>query len=175
MDKRLCIKYAKPFIINRDIMKICKPENYLRIDKYVSRSAQIKEENIPWLKRDGITDVINFRTMIDPAIDFDEGKALAQNKITYHNIPSVTNSPTDENVAKFLDIIEGVKHKNGKVHIHCKKGADRTGMYSFIYERVNNVKDIYKSVSEFFKQGYHYDRYPDLMYLAELFVKKLKK
>ena len=52
------------------------PNNYAKIDEHVSRSAQPLKEDLTWLKEQGITDVINFRTMYAPAVDFDEAEEL---------------------------------------------------------------------------------------------------
>jgi len=52
------------------------PSNYAKIDNFVSRSAQPKKEDLYWLKEQGVTDVINFRTMYAPAVDFDEAEEL---------------------------------------------------------------------------------------------------
>ena len=49
-----------------------KPDNYSVIDKFVSRSAQPKKEDLKWLKELGVTDIVNFRTMYTPDINFDE-------------------------------------------------------------------------------------------------------
>ena len=104
------------FYIIINIMNINKtaPDNYLRIDKYVSRSAQPNEANILWLKEQGVTDIINFRTMYVPAIGFNEERFVKAQGMTYHNIPSISKKPKEANVGKFLDIIEGVKRKTVK-------------------------------------------------------------
>lgn len=104
-----------------------KPNNYAKIDNFVSRSAQPKEDDFQWLKNEGVTDVINFRTMVEPGQNFDEKRVVEGLGMKYHNIPSITPEPNEEKIAKFLDIVEGVREQGGNVHIHCKAGADRTG------------------------------------------------
>ena len=152
-----------------------KPENYQKIDQTLSRSAQISKSNIRWLKEKGVTDIINFRTMNVADIRFDE-KSYAENMgITYHSIPSVSLYPKQENVGKFLDIVEGVKKKGGKAHIHCKQGADRTGMYSYIYERFNNIGTPKENRDEMIKHEWHRDKYPHMVEWAETFVQIFKK
>ena len=41
-----------------------KPNNYLKIDNTLSRSAQPMAEDFAWLKEQGVTDILNFRTMV---------------------------------------------------------------------------------------------------------------
>ena len=152
-----------------------RPDNYKQIDHILSRSAQPNIENIAWLKEQGITDVLSFRTYGIPDINFNEPKVLKQHKILYHNIPSISRRPTEENVGKFLDIVENVKLKNGKLLIHCKKGADRTGMYAYIYETINNIGTEGSRMIELFQHGYHYKLYPNLIDQALGFIKKFKR
>ena len=151
-----------------------KPNNYARIDEHVSRSAQPLKEDLTWLKEQGITDVINFRTMYAPAVDFDEAEELKKLGIRYHNIPTVTMKPNEEKIHKFLNIINNVIENNGKAHIHCKAGADRTGMYAFIYKTVKNIGTIAENEVEWLKFGHNKKLYPNLQSWTKEFVKKLK-
>ena len=166
--------YTSSMTLGVEQIKIVKPVNYQRVDETLSRSGQIERPNIVWLKVNGVTDVINFRTMREPSIDFDEGKLLTSMGIKYHNIPSISRSPKEENVGKFLDIIEDVKARSGKVHIHCKQGADRTGMYAYIYETLNKVGTEGSRLIEWFRHGYHFKTYPHLIGWANDFVKHFK-
>lgn len=152
-----------------------KPDNYSVIDKYVSRSAQPQKEDFKWLKEQGVTDIVNFRTMFRPDVSFDEQKEVEALGMRYHNIPSITKQPTEENVNTFLKEIELIKQKDGKVHIHCKAGADRTGMYAFIYKMKNGLGSLPKNQAEWFEHGYHYKLYPDIMEWARNLVLKFKK
>ena len=152
-----------------------KPDNYAIVDKYLSRSAQPQKEDFAWLKEQGVTDIFNFRTMHTPDINFDEAEEVRKAGLIYHNIQSITTKPTEENIDRFMREIEEVKKCGGKAHVHCKAGADRTGMYVFIYEIKNGIKTLPKSQAEWFEHGYHYLRYPDLMEWAKNFVLRMKK
>ena len=157
------------------IISFCgKPNNYLKIDDTVSRSAQPMKDDFKWLKEQGVTDIINFRTMIKPNLDFDEKSVVEQNGMKYHNIPSVTPHPLEKNITEFLNIIDDVKKENGKVHIHCKAGADRTGMYSLIYKQINNLGDFISNKAEMIKMGHHDKLYPNLLPWIENFLNKHK-
>ena len=153
-----------------------KPKNYSQIDKYLSRSAQPQSKNtLRWLKKHGVTDVINLRTMEKPEIYYNEEEIVKELGMTYHHIPSITRYPQRENIGKFLDIMEGVKQKDGKAHIHCKAGADRTGMFSYIYERLNNIGSKKDSLKKLTEHRWHKDRYPYLNEWADVFVSFFKK
>ena len=161
--------------MNLFVSKLCfsgKPENYAYIDSYISRSAQPKKEDFKWLKDNGVTDVFNFRTMRKPEIDFDEEKVVKSLGMNYHSIPSVTSRPKKKNVERFLNEINEVKLRGGKAHIHCKAGADRTGMYAFIYKMKMGLGTLKSNKEEWLARGMHYHYYPNLMSWAEHFVKR---
>lgn len=149
-----------------------KPRNYLKIDDTVSRSAQPQKEDFLWLKEQGVTDVFNFRTMFDSGLDFSEKEHVELLGMKYHNIPTISAMPIEGNVKKFLIGIENVKKYNGKAHIHCKAGADRTGMYSFIYKMLQGIGTLAENKSEWIKHGHNRKRYPDMISWAEKIVAK---
>lgn len=152
-----------------------KPDNYAVIDKYLSRSAQPQKDDFVWLKEQGVTDIINFRTMHRPDVNYNEEEQVNKLGLKYHSIPSETAKPTKENINAFLELVELIKQQGGKAHIHCKAGADRTGMYAFIYKMLHNIGNLSKNQAEWFEHGYHYLRYPDLMEWTKNYVLNLKK
>lgn len=147
------------------------PENYAKIDNYVSRSAQPKKDDFVWLKNHGVTDIVNFRTMSVPDIDFDEAELVRLLGMKYHSIPSISKYPQEQKVFDFLSVADKISARNGKLHIHCKQGADRTGMYSFIYKEYNHIGTQSENISEWIARGLHLDKYPDLIDWAKKFVK----
>lgn len=148
-----------------------KPANYSQIDKNLSRSAQPLKEDFEWLKSQGVTDVLNFRTMVVSGLEFDEKTKVESLGMRYHTIPSVTNKPTEKNVKTFLKLTNQIKEECGKLHIHCKAGADRTGMYSFIYKMMNNIGSIVENEQEWINKGHDIVRYPKLRTWAKNFLK----
>lgn len=152
---------------------LLKPDNYKQIDKYLSRSAQPLEENLQWLKEQGVTDVINLRNMSKDS--FDESRYVQELGMSYHSVPSVTKFVKKENVGEVLDIIQNVKGKGGKVHIHCCHGADRTGIFSYIYERLNNIGTPSDNMEELTEHKWHKDKYPDLVKWAEDIISNILK
>lgn len=150
-----------------------KPDNYKQIDQYLSRSAQPLVENLQWLREQGVTDVINLRNMSGD--NFDEGHYVKELGMAYHRLPSVTKFIKEDNVGEFLAIIDGVKRKGGKVHVHCDHGADRTGMMSYIYERLNNIGTPRDNVDELIEHRWRRDKYGDLVKWAEDIVAKIIK
>ena len=149
-----------------------KPNNYKQIDSCLSRSAQPLQENLKWLKEQGVTDIINLRNMSKDK--FDEGRYVKDLGMNYHSIPSVTKFIKNENAEEILDVIESVKHKGGKVHIHCDHGSDRTGLISYVYERLNNIGTPKDNVEELKEHNWQKNKYPDLIQWAEDIIDNLK-
>ena len=153
-----------------------KPHNYKRIDSNVVRSAQPEAEEIVWLKKHrNLTDIINFRTLIVPNTDFNEEKFADALNIKYHSIPTATRHPKLDDVKSFLNIIKSIKERDGQVLIHCKAGADRTGMYSLIYKVLNGLSNFDDAAQEMLALGHHQKTYPTLIDTAKEFIKQLKK
>lgn len=152
------------------------PNNYAKISNTLSRSAQPKKDDFIWLKEQGVTDIINFRTMFVPEVDYDEKTLVESLGMKYHNIPSVTRDPKEENILEFLKIVEKVKEHGGKTHIHCKAGADRTGMYSYIYKTLKGIGSRLGNQIEMIRMGHDTFLYPDLLpWTNKLINKMLKK
>lgn len=151
-----------------------KPNNYAKIDNVLSRSAQPNKEDFAWLKKQGVTDVVNFRTMFVAAIDFDEKEVVESLGMKYHNIPSITAKPQEKNVLEFLNLADNISKNNGKLHLHCQAGADRTGMYSFIYKSMKNIGDMTQNVQEWIQKGHNVAKYPDLIEQTKKIIEKIK-
>jgi len=152
-----------------------KPFNYSRIDSTVSRSAQPQANELVCLAQHGVTDIVNFRIMVKPEIDFDEKALVERLGMRYHSIPSITSKPSQENVLNFLKLAKKVKERGGRLHMHCQLGADRTGMYSFIYEIMNNIHTTSSAGWEWLRRGHNHQKYPNLMQWACDFITKFKK
>ena len=149
------------------------PKNYAKINNTVSRSAQPSKEDFVWLKEHGITDIINFRTMYVSTVDFDEKTVVENLGMKYHNIPSITKNPKDENVLEFINLAKNIEENGGKLHIHCKAGADRTGMYSYIYKSIKGIGNRTDNQKEMLKMGHNTKLYPDLLPWVNNFIDKL--
>ena len=148
------------------------PANYATIDKFVSRSAQPQIADFKWLKEQGVTDIINFRTMYAKRITFNEKDVVEKLGMKYHNIPTVSEHPTTAKVQEFLNLIDQISKNNGKAHIHCLAGADRTGLYAFIYKMKMGIGNFIENKQEWIKRGHNTSLYPKLIPWAENFVRK---
>ena len=93
----------------------------------------------------------------------------------YHNIPTVSKNPKESLVKDFLGLVKDIISRGGKAHIHCKAGADRTGMYSFIYKELRGIGSTSENEKEWIKRGHDTSRYPDMINWTKNLLKKLHK
>ena len=152
-----------------------KPNNYAKIDNFLSRSAQPQKDDFKWLKEQGVTDIINFRTMTVSGLNFSEKDTVEVLGMKYHNIPTVPAKPEESGIIKFLNLIKNIRQNNGKAHIHCKAGADRTGMYSFVYKTLKGIGSKEENKQEWIQRGHNTKRYPNMIKWTEDFLNKLTK
>ena len=132
-----------------------KPHNYRVIDEYVTRSAMpTSERNIKWLKKHGVTTIINFRRTGALYHGGREREVAEKYGMKYYHIPTDPKHPTEEQVEHFLDIVEGVEREGGHVHIHCSRGLDRTGAYSWIYKQKHGIGEMWENEREMRKMGH---------------------
>ena len=150
------------------------PEKYARVTKNLSRSAQPLPEDLLSLKEEGITDIVNLRTMTDKSCIFDEGAEAEKLGIKYHNIPINHRKPTEKNVTDFLEIMNVAERDNRKVLVHCLEGKDRTGLCVFVYKCLKGLDSLTQNKAEWIKFGHDFVRYPNMMGWAEELVQKIK-
>ena len=150
------------------------PENYGQVDEFLSRSAQPKKENFIWLKEQGVTDVFNFRLANEKDVIIDEKELVESLGMKYHKLASITQKPNENNIKIFLTNMADIIKNGGKAHVHCKAGADRTGMYVFLYKMLNNLGKQDENLNEWMKFGHHKNIFPNLMDWTVNFIRKLK-
>ena len=145
--------------------------NYVKVDDFLSRSAELMKDDIDLLKNKKVTDIIDFRQDSEIIhMDYNEFEVAKNNGINYYNISTDPYNITKENIDKFLKIITKVKQEGGKVHIHCHEGADRTGLYTYIYERLFKNISQQEAYNHLISGGWHSFSYPDIPDIAETYV-----
>jgi tyrosine-protein phosphatase SIW14 len=99
--------------------------NLQKVSDDLYRGAQPTKEGIQELKKLGIKTVVNLRS------DQSDVDMLKDSGIVYKAIPMSAAEPTIEEVVTFLRIISD--SNNAPVFVHCRYGADRTGMMCALY------------------------------------------
>ena len=139
------------------------PKKYKKVDDFLSRSAIPDEKNLEWLKEQGVSDILDLRYAKGGENQY-EKKQAEKLGMKYHNIPLDPSNPDKAAVDRIMALIKEIKKEgNKKLHIHCTEGADRTGMITFIYERVNNIGTPEENIIEWHNTGHDFKSYYKLI------------
>jgi protein tyrosine/serine phosphatase len=148
--------------------------NFKKIDKFVSRGGQPTKEQLLDLKRDGVTRIINFRTLFVPYIDFVEEDECKKLGIKYISIPMISKiGPSEKNISDFFEITDNVRNAKKKIFIHCAWGKDRAGIMSALYKVKYGLDNITNCAKEMLEMGHDNKRFPDLIPMFKEIAKNL--
>lgn len=134
------------------------------------RSAQLYPETLDWVIRNyGIRTVINLRGP-NPKMDwYPREKAVCErNTVRQIDIPlSAFNLPPPEHL---LAIYDAFKDAHEPILIHCRAGADRTGMASALWRMLMRGESKQAAAAELsLKYGHLRIRHPKMLEMVELF------
>ncbi len=120
--------------------------NLHKVSADLYRGAQPTKEGMQELKKLGIKTVINLRS---DHSDLDEMENI---DIDYKSIPMTAFNPKIDDVISFLNIV--TDSNNTPVFVHCRYGADRTGMMCVIYRIFVQGWSKEEAIEEMTKGGY---------------------
>lgn len=135
--------------------------NFHQVNENLYRGAQPRRGGLKKLSELGVKTVINLRGAgEDKSSEQIEAEAAG---LRYFSIPmSNLGRPTDEQVARALAIIDA--QENWPVFVHCRRGADRTGVIIAVYrilrdqwtdeQAINEAKRFGMASIQFRKKGY---------------------
>ena len=108
--------------------------NFRRVDDLLFRGGQPKPGGYARLARLGVKTVVNLRD--------DDGRALSEGEearaagLRYYNVPfGRLGRPSDSEVERVLQLIGAPE--NQPVFLHCRRGADRTGLVVAVYRMMH--------------------------------------
>jgi tyrosine-protein phosphatase SIW14 len=109
--------------------------NFHQVNQGLYRGAQPREGGIQKLAALGIKTVLNLR-VADERLRAEETEARTMG-LNFFNVPMEgLDRPRDEQVKRALEIINNAA--NQPVFVHCKHGADRTGVVIAIYRMTHD-------------------------------------
>ena len=143
--------------------------NLHRVSEALYRGAQPTHEGMRELKSMGVRTVVNLRSFHS---DRDELKGL---ELRYEHIFMKAWHPEREEVVRFLKIV--ADPGNCPAFVHCKHGADRTGLMCAIYRVAMQGWSREDAAEEMVKGGFgHHTVWKNLVeYLDELDVDQVKR
>jgi protein tyrosine/serine phosphatase len=125
--------------------------NFGRVTDMLYRGGQPASAGFSALQAMGIGIVVNFR---DEREEMATEKRLVESLgIKYIEIPwSGRDEPSNMQVVQFLDLIRA--NPKAKIFVHCKRGADRTGVMVAAYRIAVEHEPAVEAVSEMYQ--FHY-------------------
>ena len=123
--------------------------NLHKVSDDLYRGAQPTAEGIKQLQALGIKTIINLRSS-----DTDRD-LLTVPGIRYERIPMTAWRPKDDDVMQFLRIV--TDENRLPAFVHCRRGADRTGMMVAIYRVAVQGWDKEQAIAEMTQGGFRFN------------------
>jgi tyrosine-protein phosphatase SIW14 len=125
--------------------------NFGHVSDSLFRGAQPTPEGIRALREMGVSVVVNFRNENDDAWERREVESAG---MKYVSIPwRGSDMPSNRQVVQFLDLVRG--NPDAKIFVHCKAGADRTGVMVAAYRIAVEHEAVDEAVAEMHHYHYH--------------------
>jgi tyrosine-protein phosphatase SIW14 len=121
-------------------------DNFAQVSPSLYRGEQPTAEGFAQLKQRGIKTVVNLRAF------HDDRDLLKGSGLRYVHIPEKAWHPEDEDIAKFLKVMQGPA--NQPVFVHCQQGSDRTGCTVAVYRMVVEGWSVEDAMAEM--QNFHF-------------------
>ncbi len=142
-------------------------ENFAKVSEALWRGAQPTAEGFKALEKMGAKTIVSFRH------DHDDLELMKGTSLRYLRIPSRAFRPTEENLARFLKVIEDPA--NWPVYIHCAQGRDRTGYNAAAYRMMVQGWEADAAIREM--DTFHFNRiwFGNPGFLRKLDLARLKE
>ena len=126
--------------------------NFGRATENLYRGGQPTSDGFNALHAMGVGIVVNFREgRTEVATEKRQVESLGMKSI---GIPwSANHEPSSAQIVEFLDLVRA--NPNTKIFVHCRRGADRTGVMIAAYRIAVEHKPVAEAVSEM--RRFHYD------------------
>jgi|ERR1700677_510329 tyrosine-protein phosphatase SIW14 len=126
--------------------------NFGRVTDNLYRGGQPTADGLNALHAMGVGIVVNLRD--DRTEVANEKHQVESLGIKYAEIPwSANDEPSSAQIVEFLDLVR--TNPNTKIFVHCRRGADRTGVMIAAYRISVEHKPVAEAVSEM--RRFHYD------------------
>lgn len=123
--------------------------NFYKVSDTLYRGAQPRKTGIKELKKLGIKTIINLR------LSNTDAELISGSGIKYYFLPVNTLSPDEYKFSRFLEIISDPS--NCPVFVHCRRGADRTGVAIALYRIKVQKWGVDDALNEMQNGGFHFN------------------
>jgi protein tyrosine phosphatase (PTP) superfamily phosphohydrolase (DUF442 family) len=138
--------------------------NFYQVDEHVYRGAQPTTEGFKYLAKIGVKTVLDLRE--DDERSSEEGQVVTSLGMQYVNVPMTgLTPPTATEITKILALLED--GTAGAVFVHCKSGADRTGVVIAAYRIDHDHWDNSRALKEAMSCGMSSFQFPRQSYIRK--------
>lgn len=139
--------------IHGEKLHIAGIHNAGKINDVLFRGAQPKETGLAELKKMGITTIVDLRGEDREKYEWERKEAESLGMQFVHVAVSGWAPPTDEQVARFLELFRD--NSRQKVFVHCRFGDDRTGVFVATYRMAVEKWSPEKAMDEMYFFGFN--------------------
>ena len=104
--------------------------NFLKLTERISTGGQPTEEQFKVISASGFEVVINLALSTSDSALADEGQIVVKSGMIYEHIPVIWEAPTQNDLARFLQVMSMYEHK--KLFVHCAANM-RVSAFMAIY------------------------------------------
>lgn len=142
--------------------------NFHKVNDRLYRGAQPKKDGLKTLASLGVKSILNLRG--EDETSYAEAKETKALGLNYYALPmGGLSRPTDEQIARALSIINNPE--NGVVFVHCKHGADRTGVVIACYRMSQENRTAEQAKAEAEKHGMSWAQFGMKRYISDYYNK----
>jgi protein tyrosine phosphatase (PTP) superfamily phosphohydrolase (DUF442 family) len=153
-------------------LQIAGIHNAGKINEFLYRGAQPREQGFPELKKMGITTIVDLRGEDAKKIRWERRTAESLG-MRFVNIPvSGWAPPTDEQVVQFLSLFRSDSPQ--KIFVHCRFGDDRTGVFVATYRMALEKWTADQAIKEMYFFGFNGFWHPAMKSFVREFPERLK-
>jgi tyrosine-protein phosphatase SIW14 len=124
-----------------------------KINDALFRGAQPKEDGLAELKKLGITTIVDLRGEDREKYEWERKESESLGMRFVHLPVSGWSPPSDEQVAKFLELFRDDPKQ--KVFVHCLFGDDRTGVFVATYRMARDKWSPEQAMGEMYFFGFN--------------------
>jgi protein tyrosine phosphatase (PTP) superfamily phosphohydrolase (DUF442 family) len=131
----------------------------IQVDTRLYRGGQPDAAGFTYLR-----DVIGIKTIVSLRNDASEQELVESLGMRFVNIPMtyrpmmMGSAPTAEAVARFFGVVDD--ESNGRVFLHCQRGADRTGTFVGLYRMARQGWNLDRAYNEAREVGMRWWYFP---------------
>jgi protein tyrosine phosphatase (PTP) superfamily phosphohydrolase (DUF442 family) len=137
-------------VLDQEILKDISIANFEQVNETILRGAAPSDQNLRLLAKSGIKTVVDLRKPGSGVKhESDVARELGMN---YIHIPLGFTSPDVSEMKRILGILN--QSSTQPVFVHCRQGADRTGMTIGMYRRIHDKWEFNKTYGEMRKHHF---------------------